>query len=315
MQMNNPKRNFHIRSFVSLLTGFSFFVVLFTGIVLYFVPQGRIAYWIDWRFLWLSKTDWGNIHITSTILFALSVCYHLFLNWKVFVSYLIKKINDTISLRKELVVASAITLFFVFGSIYYIPPLKYLIEFSSYLKDQWVKKEYEPPFGHAEQLSLKSLSSRTNINLNKAIADLRSKGFKVEGEEQSLADVAMKNGVSPMKIYNIMSVHKENAAFGIEKASNASVITNQFLKTNSPILTNEKKVYTTEMIEDLLAGKGIGRKTIEELGGELGVKVQDAEKRLKKHGIDIKKDETLKEIATRYKTTPIEIAKKAFADN
>lgn len=311
--MSNSKKGFHTRGFISLLTGFSFFVVLLTGIVLYFVPQGKIAYWIDWRFLWLSKSDWGNIHITSTILFAVCACYHLFLNWKVFVSYLIHKINNALSLKKEQAAAAAITLFFVFGTIYYLPPLKYMIEFSDYLKGQWVSKELEPPFGHAEQLSLKTLAKRTNIDLNNAIAELRNKGFKVEGEGQSLADVAKKNGVSPMKVYNIMSMYKEQVNIGIEKAPKDTAI-DKASNTKTTSQTSKKTSYTSEMIEELLTGKGIGKKTIDELCGELGVKAQDAENRLKIHGINIKKDETLKEIAARYNTTPIEIAKKAFAD-
>jgi hypothetical protein len=69
------------------------------------------------------------------------------------------------------------------------------------------------------------------------------------------------------------------------------------------------------MIEEQLAGKGIGKKTIEELCTEFHVKTTEARERLKTKGIDVKVGETLKEAAARHQTTPIEIAKIAFSEN
>jgi len=47
-----------------------------TSLILFIVPQGRVAYWADWRLLGLSKTDWGNIHINLGLLF-LRFCFWL----------------------------------------------------------------------------------------------------------------------------------------------------------------------------------------------------------------------------------------------
>ncbi len=62
-------KKFNFRGFVSLFTAFSFLFVFISGIVLYFTPQGRIAYWINWKFLGLTKTDWTNMHIVFCIFF------------------------------------------------------------------------------------------------------------------------------------------------------------------------------------------------------------------------------------------------------
>ncbi len=48
------------RSLIAFMVTWSFAVLTVTGIVLYIVPQGRIAYWTLWSFLGLSKDQWGE---------------------------------------------------------------------------------------------------------------------------------------------------------------------------------------------------------------------------------------------------------------
>jgi hypothetical protein len=93
------------RSFVSLLTFSGFIIMSFTGIVLYFTPQGRVAYWTDWKFLGLTKVDWGNIHIISCFLFIVVGLFHLYYNWKPLTNYLSDKASHTFKLRKELMLS------------------------------------------------------------------------------------------------------------------------------------------------------------------------------------------------------------------
>jgi hypothetical protein len=52
-----------IRSLIAFLVTWAFGVLTATGIVLYIVPQGRIAYWTLWSFLGLNKEQWGDVHI------------------------------------------------------------------------------------------------------------------------------------------------------------------------------------------------------------------------------------------------------------
>jgi hypothetical protein len=49
-------KTLHSRGFASLLTTFSFIVMSISGILLFIVPQGRIAEWTDWRMLGLTKS-------------------------------------------------------------------------------------------------------------------------------------------------------------------------------------------------------------------------------------------------------------------
>ena len=62
-----------IRRITSLTASVAFLLMLLTSIILYIVPQGRVAYWADWRLWGLTKTDWGNIHINMGLLFLIAL--------------------------------------------------------------------------------------------------------------------------------------------------------------------------------------------------------------------------------------------------
>ena len=51
--------------------------MLVTSIILFITPQGRVAYWADWRLMGLTKTDWGNIHIVVGFLFLITLGLNL----------------------------------------------------------------------------------------------------------------------------------------------------------------------------------------------------------------------------------------------
>ncbi|WP_287126754.1 DUF4405 domain-containing protein [Desulfobacter sp.] len=77
-----------IRRVVSLTSALSFVVTVVTSVVLYIVPQGRIAYWANWRLWGLTKEQWGAIHINVGILFIIGLGFHIYYNWKPMMTYL-----------------------------------------------------------------------------------------------------------------------------------------------------------------------------------------------------------------------------------
>lgn len=285
-------RGFHKRGFISLLTAFSFIVMTISGIVLYFAPQGRIAYWTDWKFALFTKTDWINIHILTSLLFAIGAIWHLCLNWKVFWAYVSTRIEKAVNLKKELAVAAILTVVFTFGPVYNIPPFSYVIDFAEYLKNSWVtNSEYEPPFGHAEQLSLRALSKRTNIDLDKAVAELRQSGIRFDNTSESLEKIARANNKNAMQIFAIMK---------------------KFQKAD-PISSDAR--FTPTMVEERFAGTGIGRKTLKQVAEENGLDIEASTKKLAAKGISIKDDETFKDAAERYDIYPIDFIKIILVEN
>ncbi len=75
------------RGFTSVLALMSFVVVLVSGVVLFFVPPGRVANWSNIQLLGLSKTQWQLLHTSFSLLFVLAAILHLAFNWRPMVTY------------------------------------------------------------------------------------------------------------------------------------------------------------------------------------------------------------------------------------
>jgi hypothetical protein len=279
------KNGYHGKGLTSLVVVTSFLIMTITGIVLYFTPQGRVAYWVNWKFFGLTKTEWGNIHIISSIAFAIAGAFHIYFNWKPIMNYFSGKIANTLKYRKELAVASILSVFIIVGSIYLLPPFNYVIDFSEYLKSAWVKsKEYEPPFGHAEEVSLKIFTKKVDIDLSKAERELKANGITFNSVNEKLKDIALNNNVTPMDVYVVIK------------------------KFEKKIAEQEIK-FTPELVEDKFAGTGIGQKALSWMLEDIGMSPKLASPRLSKNNITASDDETLKQIASRYEIEPIEILK------
>ena len=67
----------NMRKTTSLTALLSFILLMITIVVLYIVPQGRVAYWADWHLWEMGKEKWGNLHINFGLLFLLSVFLHV----------------------------------------------------------------------------------------------------------------------------------------------------------------------------------------------------------------------------------------------
>ncbi len=284
-------RGFYSRGFVSFLTLFGFLIMSITGIVLYIEPYGRVAYWTDWRFIGLSKSDWGNIHIISSLLFLIAGGFHLYYNWRALMNYIFNKVTGGLKLKRELAFSGLISVIIIIGAIYQIPPLRYIIDLNEYIKEKWVvSKEYEPPYGHAELTSLRVFAKKMNIDLEKTLEEFKKQGIVVRNVTDTLKKIAEDNHTSPMNLYIIMKK--------FEKKAPAKAIT-----------------YTPDKVEEEFAGSGIGRKRFADLCGELNLDISLIRKRLQDKGIKIKDDETLKKAAARYGINPIEILKAILIEN
>ena len=257
-----------------------------TGLVLYVVPEGRIAYWTTWELFGLEKTDWGNIHILSSILFIAAGGFHTYFNWKPLMNYFKDKARKGVKLRRELAISSVLSVWIVVGAIWPFPPLSYLLDFNEWVKDSWIVQDaYEPPFGHAELLSLKVFTRKMDIDLIKAVGELKANGVAFENVEETLEEIAEKNSVSPMNIYFL-------------------------IKKFEPIPEQDwLESYTPEMIEVELAGTGIGNRTFGTMCERLGLDTALALSRLASSDVPVRVDQTLKTVAETVGVEPIELVK------
>jgi len=204
-----------IKKIISLSLAFSFLIMSITGVILYIVPKGKVAYWADWQIFGLSKTQYSDVHITSMFLFLIVTIWHIYYNWKPLVNYLRDSTKKVTFFKKELVIALALNIAFVVGTLIGLQPFQSALDINDDIKSYWEKEYGSPPYGHAEESSLLSFSRYMGVDVNKAIILLKAKNIKIESSAQTLLQISKNNGVSPKAIGDIIKPKQGVAAKGI----------------------------------------------------------------------------------------------------
>ena len=293
------KQGFHTKAFISLLTFGSFVIMSITGIVLYAAPQGRIAYWVNWRFWWMEKPQWEAIHIISCFFFVVVGVYHLINNWTLLKNYLAGKIAGGLKMKKELAISALIILAIIVVPMNRVWPVTYILELGDYLKKSWIiSKEYEPPFGHAEEVSLRVFAKRVNIDLEKALPELKAKGIQADPGD-SLQKIAKVNQTSPMLLYQVIKKFEVAAVPAIAAAP---------AEAKGP-------VFTPDLVDEKFAGTGVGRKTLADVIQQTGADQAKVRERLAKNKVEMKDGDTFHDAADKRKVTPMEILKVVLVEN
>jgi hypothetical protein len=274
------------RGLVSFLTLFGFLIMSATGLILYVMPEGRVAYWIHWKMAGLSKTGWGNIHILSSVLFIVAGAFHIGLNWKPLMNYFRDKVRAGLRLRRELAISSVLAVWIIASSIWPFPPLAYLLDFNAWLKAAWVTADdYEPPFGHAELMPLKVFCKKMDIDPAAAAGELRSRGIRFESDRETLEAIGVANDISPMNLYLL-------------------------IKKFEPVPAPEKlEAFTPESVEVEFSGTGVGNKSLRFICERTALDPGVAKARLAAAGIPADMDRTVKSLAESVQAQPIEILK------
>ncbi|MBF0355304.1 MAG: DUF4405 domain-containing protein [Alphaproteobacteria bacterium] len=265
------------RGLVSFLVTGGFLVMTVTGLVLYVVPPGRVANWIDWTLWGLSKDQWGDVHITFSLMFVLAGIVHLVFNWKPFMHYLGTKLKGHLAMRWEGGATFAVLILMVVGTLVPWPPFTQILALNEMLRESWsTGADAEPPFGHAEEVTLPSLASKMRFDADEALSALRQAGLKVENTGSSVRQIADANKRSPAEVYAIISGGAKRQAA-------------------QPSMGG----LSAEEIDARFAGTGVGRKTVAQAAADGGITPELALSRLTQAGIEAKADERLKDIAAR----------------
>lgn len=307
----------HLRGFISLLTALSFLIMTVSGVILFITPQGRVAYWLDWTFMGISKGQWGDMHITTSLLFAVAGLWHTWLNWKALLSYFRDKVNKALALKKELAIAALITIFCTVGGIYKTPPLSYVLDFNEYFKESWIKTpEDEPVINHAELLPLKNFLQKVNIELEPALAELQRQGIQVTGPEQKLLDIARINRTSPSAIYKLLkqaaAPKKSEMPLPPTVAPSSEKQQKQQVLSYKPAEAPKRLqpvTWTAEQVQQEFEGKGVGRRTLADICQEYRLDQDAVVRKLAAKNIAMTSKDTLKKVSEERGELPIEILK------
>lgn len=271
-----------LRKVTSLIAGLSFIVTVVTSVILYIVPQGRIAYWADWRLWGLSKEQWGNIHINTGFLFLLALGLHIYYNWTPIKNYLKNKTKNLVVFTKEFNAAMLLTLVCILGTHFEIPPFSSILAVSESIKDQAAEKYGDPPYGHAELSSLKTFTKKVGLDLSQSMERIKAAGLAIEGENQTLLDISKSNNVPPNYIYLTMKPRPEDAGTRVLPAGKAVKL------PNSP-------------------PPGTGNMTLADLCAQFNLNIKTLLRDLSKAEIKAVDSEAIKKIAENNQIGPMDI--------
>ncbi|WP_034602871.1 DUF4405 domain-containing protein [Maridesulfovibrio frigidus] len=277
------------RKITSLVSFFSIIILSITSVVLYLVPQGRVAYWANWNLLGLSKEQWGDIHICTGVLFLVASILHIWLNWKPIMAYLKKKSGAANFSSPAFFISLIITLYVVIGAVAGVPPMNNILEFSAHLKDQGAVKYGVPPYGHAELSSLGVFCKRMGLDADKAIASLKAAQIAVESPKQSLKELAGKAGITPKELHEIILKDQPGAT----KKTDSH-------KKNEATHENDAKAKPApknEAHENGAAGMGLGKLTLEQYCERQNIELNTALAILEKEGAVVDKSTPIRDIA------------------
>ena len=267
-----------MRKITSMTMLLSLIVLAINSIILYVVPEGRVAYWADWKFFGLTKGDWGAQHTTVGVLFLIAGILHIYYNWKPILAYMKNKTRQIKIFTGSFNVAMVLTAIFVVGTYYNIPPMSTILHISESVKDSAADKYGEPPYGHAESSTLKMFAKRENLDIDKSIELLREAGITLQGSQDIIKDIASINKQSPQQIYQIIK----------------------------PALLQQEETQDKRVTSFPDApGSGWGKKRLSEACDEYGLDLHHIIDRLSDKGVVAEAEMNIKEIAAANKIDPM----------
>lgn len=264
-----------LRKISSLTSLLSFVVTLVTSVILYVVPEGRVAFWADWHFWGLTKGQWGDIHVTVGTLFLVALLLHIWLNWKPLMAYMKNRAREMVVMTTPMIISVLITVFVTAGTLFGLPPMQQILDLSASVKGSAVTTYGNPPYGHAEQSPLRKFCGFLGFDVNEALAALHKAGYPATiTAETEVKEIARLHGVSPQQVYNDIRAALTNDPFAAMPAS---------------------------------PPEGTGKLTLADICSSYGLPVDEAVARLAAKSIAATPDMTLKTIGSTSGINPHEV--------
>ncbi len=284
------------RKIISFTTLWSFIGMTFTGIVLFIVPEGRVAYWADLHIVGLTKDKWGDLHTTLSALFMVAGILHTYLNWSAIVNYFRSKAKKLVIFTPSFTISTLIFAIFVVGTYYKVSPFKDLLTFSDYVKDHWREKVGNPPYPHAELSKLRDLARKEGLDINVVVQILKDNNVNFTSDEEKFLDIARRNKTSPANLYDLIESKYDEYEEKLSKKEE-----DRTKEENKIIEKGEKSP------KNIQAPSGLGKMKLSEVCKKYKIDIKEALAILKKEGFNAKEDMTMKEIAEQKSLVPIDV--------
>jgi hypothetical protein len=262
------KKSFKWRGVATFMLIMALALEVISGIVLYITPPGRYAHWTNWTLWGLSKEGCGAMHTIFGYLLLIIIAGHLYYNWRVIVAFVWSKARHAFNLKRELAVATIISLAVFLGTYWNLPPFSTVMNLGEKAKHSWEQKDPSYARGRGRGFASSSV----------ALAKEDGRNYTPNNE----------SGRAQQSVPLI----DENRGKGAQgKGRNAL----------SPSVAH------AETITGVQSGGGLGRKTLDMVFSEYGIPMDEGLSRLRSQGIEAKATDTVRDLADRSGKRPNEI--------
>lgn len=171
-----------------------------------------MAHWTGWKLLGLHKEQWAAVHTTTAFLFAIIVTIHFLVNWNPFWNYVVSRSRAGLNRRWEMLIAVLLPAAVVAGTLAMVSPMGNIVSWGDDIKSYWASKVTAPaPHPHAEDLPLERFAETVGLTGSQVADALRAEGYKLDSVRAKFADVAERNAVSPMMLFEAILKHHPEA--------------------------------------------------------------------------------------------------------
>ena len=248
-------RRFKWQIFISFNLLFTFLVMLVSGIILYFKPEGSVARWLSWEIWGLTKSGWEALHTVFSFLFLIFAVIHILkINYTIIKLYFLNSRRK--STIRELSVALLISVVFLIGTVYNIPPFHSIFKAGNYLSDSWTNQVEIKHEAIEVKQTMREVAFEMGLDESKLLSMLENKyGYNVS-LSKSLQQNAAQNDLTPYELYN----HIRSGKKSLIKDQTDKVFGNITLEEMAAILD----IQTSRLItatKDLHAIEDINQKT------------------------------------------------------
>ena len=318
MTTDKKTTRFHTRGFTSLLTTCSFLVLAITGIVLYISPKGRVAHWTGWTVLGIDKEQWSDIHMIASLLFLISAAFHLYFNWRIFWGYIKKRLEASLNLKLEMLLALAITILCCIGVFLHWPPFSLIPDGRLALQDYWEQRSAPAPAPHAEEFTLTRLADQIGLPVETILKRLQDAGISDATALDKVGDLATRYNKTPDQLFDIVQPGRQGASGqgkggkGNKKNGKGNQEGNQGgmqRQSNNPSRQGQGANTGRQSSQggNRNSGMGYGRMTLEALCQQQGIPLDEGLSRLKTAGISAQPSDTLRTLASQSGKLPHDI--------
>jgi ABC-type Fe3+-siderophore transport system permease subunit len=118
-----------------LLMLLSFALLASSGVILFFSPRGHTADATGWDLLGLTRWQWADLHACFALLMLAAAVPHIWMNRKPMLNHLRQRAAALamphLSVRFEVLVAVALCVMVVVGTVWQVPPVSYVSQLRS----------------------------------------------------------------------------------------------------------------------------------------------------------------------------------------